>query len=462
MPRARRLRSGRARECVVTSASPSQVRHCPASSLRARLLRRRRFLGASKDSLKRSINLALSVRGQEALKAVGCLDEVMRGTVAMAKRAIHAHDGSLSFQPYGTRDQAIYSVSRRLLNRVLLDAIALESNVTLHFGMKLKGITADGEVTLRRLAADGSEGEPEDRSRDVVVRTKLILGADGAYSRVREALLRLMRADFSRKYIPHSYKEFDLPATESGEFALPEPGSLHIWPRHDFMFIALPNPDKSFTCTLFAPNEHFEKLDREGDAAIRSFFETEFPDATRILPDVVRQYHEHPTGALVAVRVKPWNYKSRILLVGDAAHAIVPFYGQGMNAGFEDCLVFSEVLDSLGGNLAEAVPRFAAVRSPAAEGIADLSDKNYVEMRSHTASTSFLIKKRVEAGLHWLFPAYWIPQYTMVSFTRIPYHEARDRAERQDRILDLAGKGLLASALLTAAYFGAKYYRTHF
>lgn len=224
------------------------------------------------------------------------------------------------------------------------------------------------------------------------------------------------------------------------------------------MLIALPNPDRTFTCTLFAPYETYDRLEKAEDDEVLEFFRREFPDAVARIPDVVHQYRAHPTGALATIRVNPWNIGSRLVLIGDAAHAIVPFYGQGMNCGFEDALVLNEAFDACGGDLEKAIPEYSRVRRPQANAIADLSLHNYIEMRSKTASPLFRLRKRVEAVLHYIFPSWWIPLYSMVAFTRIPYDEALRRAERQDRIITIGTRTVFAAAIVgIAALLATKY-----
>lgn len=401
--------------------------------------------GHSRDAVKRSINLALSVRGQAGFEAVGLLDKVMDGVVPMPCRAIHGRDGKLTTQPYGKPGQAIYSVSRALLNRVLMDECDKLPNVRCTFETGVHAVTEDGTLTV------------ETRGSGLrTLRPRLIIGADGAYSSVRNAMLRFSRADFSRHYIEHGYKELTMPPTATGDFAMPTANALHIWPRHEFMMIALPNPDKTFTCTLFLPYPMFAEMEADLKK-VRPFFEKYFPDALPLIPELERQFATNPTGALVTVRVKPWNYGDKFMLIGDAAHSSVPFYGQGMNCAMEDCLSFMETLDALRGDLGAAVHAWAARRQPAGEALSNLSLENYVEMRAKTASRAFLLRKRLEGLLQTLMPGTWIPQYSMVAFTRIPYDEVVERAKRQEKILDIAFYSLSAAALASAVAAAAVY-----
>jgi kynurenine 3-monooxygenase len=367
----------------------------------------------------------------------------MADVVPMRCRALHDTSGALYQQPYGTAEQAIYSVSRTKLNAVLLDA-AEEAGVDIAFGASL--IKVDGQPEAVLELADGSRA---------VVNARAVFGADGAYSRVRSSMMRLQNVNLTQHYINHGYKELHIQPSPTGGYALDVPEALHIWPRHDFMMIALPNPDKTFTCTLFAPYATFKELDGGDPAAVRDFFNTNFSDAVPLLGDVAKQFAENPTSSLVTMRVKPWNFEDKLCVIGDAAHAVVPFYGQGMNCAAEDALSFDEVLGRCGCDLGKAIPAWAAQRQPAGDGLADLSYGNYVEMRSHTANPGFLLQKKVESWLHYLFPDTWIPQYTMVAFTRIPYHEAKERADRQDVILKLVAQAItLAGAASVAAAVG--------
>lgn len=309
------------------------------------------------------------------------------------------------------------------------------SRLTIYHDYDFKRFNSDGSVVLEH-----NKRREESRT----VKARLVIGADGAYSAVRHAMMRLTRMDFSRQYIEHGYKELNMPPTSTGAHAMPIVNALHIWPRHAFMMIALPNPDATFTCTLFLPWPVLEELDRDA-SKVRPFFEAHFADALPLIPELEKQFATNPSSALVMTRCNPWNWEEKAVVIGDAAHAVVPFYGQGANAAFEDCLVFTECLDAVGGDLSAAVRKFAAERKPAGDALADLSLANYVEMRHKTATWTFVLQKRVEAVLAALFPGWWVPQYSMVSFTRIPYHEVLHRARRQDVALAWAARGIIAA-----------------
>ncbi|KAJ3088142.1 hypothetical protein HK102_009468 [Quaeritorhiza haematococci] len=418
----------------------------------------RQDMRKNRNNSGRSINLALSVRGISALTAAGVEAPILKSLLPMKGRMIHSLEGKLTSQPYGLHNEHINSVDRRFINEHLLSTVENFPNVKLHFGYDLKQADFDaGILTFQR----------EDGSIDTVV-ADFILGADGAYSRVRGQLLRRTRMSFSQQYIDHGWCELTIPPTASGDFAM-EPNHLHIWPRHTFMMIALPNPDKSFTVTLFMPWEKFNKIATEAD--LLEFFETTFPDAIPLVGKdlLVKDYFKNPKGSLISVKCKPYHYKHKVVIVGDAAHAMVPFYGQGMNCGFEDLVVLNEILDKhlktptekpSPDVMAAALEEYTATRNKDAEAMCDLALYNYTEMRSSVVKTSFLIRKTVEGWLHRLMPKRIIPLYTMVSFTRIPYSEALRRWQEQTKLLNTAAYatgGLGAVSVLAAlTYVGLK------
>ena len=400
-------------------------------------------LGKLVQSNKRSVNLALSHRGMEALKAAGIFHLIEERLIPMTGRVMHDPAGVLTYQPYGHDDQAIYSINRADLNVLLLDHLSTSPLVTLHFTTKVSRIDP---VT----ATIYSDATP--------FPALFTVGADGAYSAVRESMRRSMRMDFSMEYISAGYKELHIPPTPDGDFALPHPTGLHIWPRKDFMLIALPNPDRSFTCTLFAPFTGPEGLDSvHSEKEVLAYFRRHYPDVIPLAPTLVEDYQSSPTSALLSIRCQPWSYKDRVLLIGDAAHACVPFYGQGMNAAFEDCLLLSELFAQHAWNVPATIHSFEQQRMAAGHSLVDLSLGNWVEMRAKTADWRFLLQKRVEKVLNQLFPHWWTPLYTMVAFTRIPYDECVRRGNRQDAIIKSAGWGLLGLGVAvvagTAAWF---------
>ncbi len=390
----------------------------------------------------KSINLALSHRGITALERVGVIEDVMKMSVPMPGRMIHGRDGSLTFQPYGRDDsQAIHSVSRGDLNALLLDAADKFQNVRLHFNAKCTGVDLDAcEATIE----DTTTGESNKVSGDVLV------SADGAFSGIRRAMQKVNRFDFSQTYLKHGFKELTIPVAEGGGFRL-EKNALHIWPRRSFMMIALPNEDGSFTVTIFWPfegPESFEAIKTEAD--VTRFFNKQFPDAIEHMPTLTEDYFENPTGSLVTVRSAPWYYKDKVVLLGDACHAVVPFYGQGMNAAFEDALVLDECLQASPGDLGRAFVEYDRLRRVHVNVLADLAISNFVEMRDHTGSKKFLLKKKKEKLLNKLFPNWYLPLYSMATFTRIPYGDAVARAKRQDRIVNVVA-GILLLIVVGAA-----------
>ncbi len=374
----------------------------------------------------RSINLALSVRGIHALKEIGVADAVMADAVPMPGRMIHDLDGRLNFQPYGQSGQAINSVSRAGLNIILLNTAERYETVSLHFNHKCVDVDLDAP------AADFLNSETGERTR---VEADIILGADGAFSAVRNRMQRLDRFSYSIDYLEHGYKELIIPPAPGGGFRM-EKYALHIWPRRSHMMIALPNADGSYTVTCFwrheGPNSFANLTAME---AVQDYFREHFPDAVPHMPTLTNDYLENPVGSLATVRCGPWVYQDKIALMGDAAHAVVPFYGQGMNAAFEDCTALNECLANYAPDYARALNTYYDLRKENADAIADLAIGNFIEMRDHVGSRSFLRKKQREKLLHRLFPNWYIPSYTMVSFTRIPYAETVRRAKRQDRIV---------------------------
>jgi kynurenine 3-monooxygenase len=390
----------------------------------------------------RSINLAISTRGLHALEQVGLKDRVLAAAVPMRGRMIHSPSGGLAFQPYGASGQAINSVSRAGLNMLLLEAAEQQAHLKVHFDHRLGAI----DFEQGTLEFSSRSGERTTRPAGTIV------GTDGAFSAVRGQLQIRDRFSYSQQYLAHGYKELYIPPGPNGSFQM-EQHALHIWPRGGYMMIALPNQDGSFTCTLFWPFDgpnSFAAIRNERD--LLGFFQANYPDAVPLMPTLGHDFFANPTSSLVTVRCAPWHLDDKAVLLGDAAHAIVPFYGQGANAAFEDCVVLDECLRSATGDRTTAFSLFEDRRKVHTEAIADLALANFVEMRDHVASSSFLFKKKVEKVLHRMLPGSFIPLYTMVSFSRIPYADAVARAARQDRWLTIAVLGLvvMVAALLLA------------
>jgi kynurenine 3-monooxygenase len=374
----------------------------------------------------RSINLALSARGLHALSQVGLAGQIMRDAVAMPGRMIHGPAGELTFQPYGRKGEAINSVSRAGLNIVLLNAAANNPSVKLHFEQKCIDIDLDkAEIKL----------EHAETGERMTARGDIIIAADGAFSAVRSRMEKLDRFSHSVEYLEHGYKELTIPPAQDGGFRM-EKNALHIWPRRSFMTIALPNRDGSYTVTCFWPLEgphSFASLETEQD--VLRYFEEFFPDAVPLMPTLTHDFFANPVGSLATVRCCPWYYRDKVVLLGDAAHAIVPFFGQGMNAAFEDCAVLHDCLVHGGPDRGEALARYHELRKENCDAIADLSLANFIEMRDHTGSPAFRRKKKREKLLSELFPRHYVPLYPMISFTRIPYAEAVRRAAAQERLI---------------------------
>ena len=387
----------------------------------------------------RSINLALSNRGLEALGRVGIADRVREGTIPMRGRMMHDRGGGLTFQPYGTEaHHLLYSVSRHRLNCDLLDALDEREAAEVVFGHKCTAVDLEAGTARFHDAAAGD---------DVSVETGRIVAADGAFSRVRSEMARAPRFDYSQSYLGHGYKELSMPPGPDGDFAL-EPNALHIWPRRSFMMIALPNADRTFTCTLFWPFAGPVSFDRvRTTAELETVFAREFPDVPALIPDLAGQFDRNPVGSLVTVRCYPWSEGDRAVLVGDAAHAVVPFYGQGMNCAFEDCSVLDDCIHRHASDWRTVFSTYERSRKENADALADLALENFVEMRDHTGSRRFLLRKAWERLLARLLPGWYVPLYSMVSFTSIPYAEARRRARRQDRTVNVA-VGILAAAVV--------------
>lgn len=380
----------------------------------------------------RSINLALSVRGWTALEKIGMKDRMSEIAIPMYGRQIHNLDGTQVFQPYGKEGEAIYSISRGELNKILLEAADEYDNINMNFNEKCAEIDfKNNHLTFENTQTNTAKSHQFD----------LIFGTDGAFSEVRYGMQKTPYFNFSQHYIEYGYKELSIPPASNGEHKI-DKNALHIWPRKNFMLIALPNLDGSFTVTLFAPfkgENSFESI--QSDADILSYFQKHFLSALEQMEDVVKDYHDNPTSGLVTTRCNPWHYKNTCLL-GDAAHAVVPFYGQGMNAGFEDCRVLNDIIEKLGDDNWEAIfDLYSEKRAPDGNAIADLALRNFIEMRDSTADPQFLLKKELEQFLMAKYPDKYLPQYSMVTFSNIRYSVALRKGDEQQSFLsDIIGK----------------------
>jgi kynurenine 3-monooxygenase len=374
----------------------------------------------------RSINLALSTRGIHALKEVGLWSAMQKIIVPMKGRMMHSLNSELTFQPYGKNEsEVINSISRAELNIALMNA-AEAQGVKIYFQQRCTGINFKaGTLRLR----DESSGDYR------TVECGVVIGCDGSASAIRGEMLKLNRFNFSQQYLDYGYKELTIPATPEGKHAL-EPNALHIWPRGNYMLIALPNVDGTFGCLLFLPFEgpdSFEHLTTP--SAVNQLFESRFPDAVPLMPDLAANFFANPTGAMVTIKCSPWHVQGQTLLLGDAAHAIVPFFGQGINCGFEDCTTLLELLDRYGADWETVFGKCEEARKVNADAIADLAVENFVEMRDRVADPQFLFRKKVELALEAKYPGLFVPKYAMVTFHRIPYSTALKRGQLQDGML---------------------------
>ena len=371
----------------------------------------------------RSINLAISTRGIHALEQIGIAEEALRGAIPMRGRMIHDRSGALHFTPYDVDPKkCINSIGRAALNTTVIEAAQRYPNVRVHFNHKCTEVDVDAAVA-----------HFETRNGAVVASGDTVVGVDGAFSAVRKSMQRkITNFEYDESYLAHGYKELTIPPGPGDSWRM-EKNALHIWPRKSFMMIALPNPDGSFTCTLFWEFEGPRSFaTTKTDDDVRRFFEEEFPDAVLLMPTLFDDFRDNPTGSLVTIRCAPWFHRDRVCLVGDAAHAVVPFYGQGMNAAFEDCVVLDECLQDLPQDRERAFAEYFRRRKEDADALADLAIGNFIEMRDKTASKTFRAKKKLDHGLEAALPGIYLPLYTMITFTRMPYATAAKRARVQD------------------------------
>lgn len=374
----------------------------------------------------RSINLAISTRGWHALDDVGIGDEVRKIAIPMDKRAIHLKDGSLSFQPYGINGEAIYSISRGGLNRLMID-LAEKEGVGFEFNHKIWDVNLE---TATLYMGENEHGPFEQKQ------FSHIFGADGAFSRIRHRMQRQNRFNYSQFFLNIGYKELTIPAKEDGTHRI-DPNSFHIWPRGEFMLIALANEDGSFTCTLFMPFEgknSFEEIRTEEELTL--FFKEYFPDTDSLILNLKHDFFYNPTSSLVTMHCYPWTFEDKVALIGDAAHAIVPFYGQGMNAGFEDISALNKLLDEYPGDWSAIFKRYQEIRKPNADAIAELSYRNFIEMSTKTADKDFLLQKKIEAWFTKKHPNKWLPLYDRVTFSLNPYADALAIGDYQKKVME--------------------------
>ena len=391
-----------------------------------KIFERRDDMRKQEMSAGRSINLALSDRGLLALEKIGLVEEIKKICIPMYGRFIHNKDNSTITQPYGINNQHINSVSRATLNMKLMD-LAEENGVEIFFNHKCENI----DWTSNKITFETNQNQIE------TVYFDLLFGSDGAFAASRLAhQIQHSKFDYHQYYIDCGYKELTIPPTEKGEFAM-EVNALHIWPRKDYMLIALPNFDKSFTCTLFFPFEgplSFSNLDSK--EKVEDFFKTNFADVIPLMPNYVEDFFANPTSSLVTVKCYPWIREDKFALIGDAAHALVPFFGQGMNCGFEDCRILDELIDVHKEDWTTILEVFQNNRKPDADAIADLAVNNFVEMRDKTGDAKFLLQKKIEANIQKKYPEKWTPAYSLVTFSpQVRYCEALSRGEKQEAIM---------------------------
>ena len=371
----------------------------------------------------RSINLAMSARGWKALELAGLKEEMEELAIPMYGRYLHMPDGGTAFQPYSKNNEAIYSISRGDLNKKLM-AVAEKNGAEICFEHRCSHI----DVATNRLhfQAGGTEK---------IIQADLLFGADGAFSALRKSYTNMDLVNASQHYLEYGYKELAILPGNNGEWLM-EKNALHIWPRGKYMMIALPNTDGTFTCTVFMPFEgevSFSALKTEAD--VTALFDTQFADAKALMPGLLHDFFTNPAASLVTTHIFPWHYKDKSALIGDAAHAIVPFYGQGMNAGFEDCTILASLLDSQGDDWDSILKEYEARRKPAGDAVAQLALNNFIEMRDKVADPRFLERKKIEKELGTRYPTQFVSVYEMVSFSHTPYDTAIQCTQAQDRLL---------------------------
>lgn len=373
----------------------------------------------------RSINLVMSTRGWKTLEDIG-LDEAVRAIgIPVDKRAIHLGSSNINYQHYGKEGEAIFSLSRGILNRKMID-LAEEAGVEFFFEQKIWDVTL-ADATLH--VGETERGEWQELKYD------LVFGSDGAFSRVRHRMQRQSMFNYSQEFLQLGYKELHIPANADGSHKI-DKNSLHIWPRGNFMLMALANLDGSFTCTLFMPHKgenSFESL--QDTPTLEAFFAAHFPDTADVIPDLVHDFFKNPTSALVTMKCFPWTFEDKVALIGDACHAIVPFYGHGMNAGFEDITVLNQMMQQYGDNWEQIFTAYEQARKPNADAIAELSYRNFMEMSSQTADHAFILQKKIEKWFSDKHPDKWMPLYSRVTFSLQPYADALAFGNQQNEIM---------------------------
>ena len=389
------------------------------------IFERRKDLRSEIITAGKSINLALSKRGWTALKKAGIDTEVIKIAIPVHKRIMHDINGRLTDQPYGNEGECIYSVSRAKMNLLMMN-LAEKNGASLNFNQKCIDVDFENSIV---------DFENTETKKIQNIKSDFLIGADGAFSEVRKQMVNKYKHDYEYNEIEHDYKELLIPPGKNNSYLL-DKNALHIWPRGEFMLMALANLDGSFTCTLFAPkNGNNSFADLVTKTEVENYFNNIFLDFSKLVPNLYDQWISNPTSNLGIVRTFPWHISGTSLLIGDAAHATVPFYGQGMNCGFEDCRVLDELLDENGDNFIKCFDEYSRYRKPNGDGVQDLSMHNFIVMRDRTADPKFLLQKKIEKKFANLYPEKWTPLYSMVSFTNTPYSKAWAIGMKQEKIM---------------------------
>ena len=408
-------------------AGPLLATYLAQQGYSVEIFERRPDMRKESISAGRSINLALSARGNHALKEVGLYDKIKPNTIPMKGRMIHDLNGNTHLQPYGQKEnEVIFSVSRAQLNMELMTLAEETGNVTIRFNHQLLSADLEQNKLLFQLS---------DSLEEIELPFNRVIGCDGSASILRKSIVEKADTQYVKKPLGHGYKELTIPPLKSGKFRI-EPNALHIWPRGNHMLIALPNNDCSFTCTLFFPMTgatSFETVKTEKD--ILDLFQSQFHDAIKLIPNLVEDFQKNSTGDLASVYCKPWHLGDKALLIGDAAHAVVPFFGQGMNASFQDCSTLAKLMGQNKNDWKTIFNTFSSVQVENGHAIADMAIENYLEMRDHVNDTEYKKRRNVELKLERMFPGQFIPRYSMVSFHQIPYAEVYQRGEKQFKII---------------------------
>ncbi len=391
------------------------------------IFERRPDMRKNEISAGRSINLAVSARGLRALDKVGLEKDILKKAIPMRGRMVHPSSGDVNFQPYGRSEtEYINSISRAELNKSLMTAAESSGKVKIHFNKRVTGMDVESNILNLYDETNGKTGG---------LNFKRLIGTDGSASAIRYELAKRPGYKNTESLLEYGYKELVIPPGPHGSFLM-EKNALHIWPRGTYMLIALPNFDGSFTATLFLPfkgSPSFSEL--VSPFTLLDFFEKEFSDVTPLMPELEEAFFTNPTGQMVTIKCSPWNFEDKVMLLGDAAHAIVPFFGQGMNCGFEDCTVFDKLLSETGGDLPSIFKEFGLQRKTHTDAIADMAIENFIEMRDKVADEKFLLAKKVEKILQDRFPHDYISRYALVTFSQVPYRVAYDAGLIQNEIL---------------------------